>query len=329
VAGSTRPWAALGGLAVFSLLAVTGSALLGYHPIPLSQIVDGSSEVFWRLRFPRTLLGALAGAGLALSGVVLQALFRNPLATPYTLGVSSGAALAAACGFLLQTGGYWLGIPRLVLFAFSGAMASIGVVFLMARLRGGRDMTRLLLAGVCVSYLSSAGVMLVTVLVDRAVSFEIIRWLVGSLDVARPAAAIEIAVLLTPVLLLAVAGHRALDLLAMGEDLAATRGVPTGRTIWACLLLVALLTGGIVANCGPIGFVGLIVPHVVRTLLGPRTLELALGSALAGAAFLALCDGAARSLSQYEVPVGVLTNLIGATFFFYLLATRDVAFSGR
>ena len=117
------------------------------------------------------------------------------------------------------------------------------------------------------------------------------------------------------------------DLLSMGDDWAASRGVAVGATVWTCFLLVGLLTAVIVANCGPIGFVGLMVPHIARALLGLRALPLVLSSALIGAAFLATCDGVARSLSVYELPVGVITNILGAAFFFYLLATRDVSYS--
>jgi iron complex transport system permease protein len=188
-------------------------------------------------------------------------------------------------------------------------------------------MTRLLLAGVCVAYMSTAGVLLATYLADHAVTNEIVIWMMGSLAVHRPQASIEIAAILLPVLALAVYAHRGLDLIAMGEDLAASRGVAIGGVVWGSFLLVGLLVAVIVANCGPIGFVGLMVPHMARALLGVRTLPLLLGSALIGAAFLATCDGIARALLIYELPVGVITNIVGAAFFFYLLATRDVSYA--
>lgn len=322
-------------LAPIALLIIAGSSLLGHTRLDWSEVFHpgeaegtGSINVFWTLRVPRALLAACAGAGLALSGVVLQALFRNPLATPYTLGIASGASLAAALGFLLNLGGcYWLGVPTLSLLAFCGALTAMAFVYLMARLRAGRDMTRLLLAGVCIAYMCSAGVLLITFLAGQAVTNDIVMWMIGSLATLRPAAVSEILIVLVPALALTVYVHRALDLLSMSDELAASRGVAVGTIVWACFLLVGLLTAVIVANCGPIGFVGLMVPHIARTLLGLRTLPLVLGAALIGAAFLAICDGFARSLSVYELPVGVVTNILGAAFFFYLLATRDVSYS--
>lgn len=311
---------------------VAASTLLGHTALDWSEIWNPGSDdstsinVFWSIRAPRAMLGAVAGAGLALSGVVLQALFRNPLATPYTLGVASGASLGAAIGFLLHIGGYWLGLPALSVLAFAGALLAMSFVYLMARLRAGRDMTRLLLAGVCIAYMCSAGVLLVTFLANRAVTNDIVMWMIGSLATLRRVAVLEILVVLLPALALALYYHRALDLLSMSDELAASRGVAVGVTVWSCFLVVGLLTAVIVANCGPIGFVGLMVPHIARSLLGSRALPLILGSAMIGAAFLAGCDAFARSLSDYELPVGVATNILGAAFFFYLLATRDVSF---
>jgi iron complex transport system permease protein len=321
-------------LAPSALLLIAGSSLLGYTRLEWSEVFrpgaggePGAVNVFWTLRVPRALLAALAGAGLAISGVVLQALFRNPLATPYTLGIASGASLAAAIGFLLNLSGYWLGVPILSLLAFGGALTAMFFVYLMARLRAGRDMTRLLLAGVCIAYMCSAGVLLVTYLADKAVTNDIVMWMIGSLAQARRAAEREILVVLVPALAVVLYSHRALDLLSMGDELAASRGVAVGAIVWICFLLVGLLTAAIVANCGPIGFVGLMVPHIARGLVGLRAFPLVLGSALIGAAFLAVCDGIARSVSAYELPVGVITNMLGAAFFFYLLATRDVSYS--
>ncbi|MBU0639692.1 MAG: iron ABC transporter permease [Planctomycetes bacterium] len=308
-----------------TLLLIASSSLLG----PPGQDHAGGlrGDVYWQFRAPRTALAACAGAGLALGGVIFQALFRNPLATPYTLGIASGASLGAAAAMLGGVTGYWLGVPRLALGAFGGATAAMSVVYLMARLRAGRDLTRLLLAGVCVAYMSAAGILLITYLAEQAVTNDIVIWMMGSLAILRPRAWLEIAIILVPVVAYALYSHRALDLLALGDELAATRGVAVGTTVWTCYILVGLLVAVIVSNCGPIGFVGLMIPHITRTLVGMRTLPLVLGSSFVGGAFLAVCDGFARALSVYEIPVGVLTNILGAAFFFYLLATRDVSYA--
>jgi iron complex transport system permease protein len=309
------------------VLIVATTTCLGPRWIPWQDLfgADQPAYIFWHLRVPRSLLAACAGAGLAVGGVVFQTLFRNPLAEPYTLGVASGASLAAAVGFLGGWHGWAPGrIPALSLLAFGGAVVAMSLVYLMSRLRPGRDMSRLLLAGVCVAYMCSAGILLVFFLADRAITNDIVIWMMGSLGTLRPRAAAEIALVLVPVLAFVAYSHRALDLLALGDDLAASRGVNVGRTIWGCYALVGLLTAVIVANCGPIGFVGLMVPHIGRALFGVRTLPLLLGSVLLGAAFLAVCDGIARALPVTELPVGVVTNILGATFFFYLLATREI-----
>jgi iron complex transport system permease protein len=215
-------------------------------------------------------------------------------------------------------------VPLHTLTAFTGALGAIGLVYLMSRLRPGRDMARLLLAGISVAYLCSAGILLVFFLADKAITNDIVVWTMGSLGVLRPRAALEIAVVLLPVLACCAAFHRRLDLLALGDHLAAARGVPVAATVWTCYVLVGLLTAAIVANCGPIGFVGLMVPHIGRALFGVRTLPLLAGAALVGAGFLAACDGVARSARVTELPVGIVTNMLGAGFFIYLLATRDV-----
>jgi len=316
------------------VLVIAATTLLGPTRIEWAAITDVTwrevvgadqpSNVFWHLRVPRSLLAAVAGAGLAIGGVIFQTLFRNPLATPYTLGIASGASLAAALGFLSGWQGTLLGgIPRLVLLAFGGAMIAMSLVFLMSRLRRGKDMTRLLLAGVCVAYMCSAGVLLITYLADRAVTNDIVVWMMGSLGTLRPRAALEITIVLVPVLVFALCSHRSLDLLMLGNDVAASRGVHVERTVWISFGLVGLLTAIVVANCGPIGFVGLMVPHMARAVFGVRALPLVVGAAVLGAVFLAICDGLARSLPVVELPVGVTTNILGAVFFFYMLARHD------
>jgi iron complex transport system permease protein len=328
-----------------TLCVVAASTLLGPVQVGWSEIVapwtcgpdQGLNNPFWLIRVPRSCLAALSGAGLAVGGVIFQALFRNPLAEPYTLGIASGASLAAAIGFLTGAGGYVAGVPIRTVLALGGAAGAIFLVYLMARLRSGQDMNRLLLGGVCVAYLSSAGILLVTFLADRAVTNDIVLFLMGSLGVHRPRAAIEVLVALAVVLTYVGWCHRELDLLSLDTQLAASRGVRTEAVAWAGFIVVGLLTAVIVASCGPIGFVGLMVPHFARALLGVSTLQLALGSAVLGAAFLSGCDGLGRALLSlvhqrpvgYEFPVGVITNIVGAGFFFYLLATRDGNLSRR
>ncbi|MCC6360939.1 MAG: iron ABC transporter permease [Phycisphaerales bacterium] len=277
----------------------------------------------WRLRALRVALAAVVGGGLALGGAVYQALLRNALAEPYTLGVSSGAALGAAAGFLLGVSGTWLWLPKLSLLALAGALTALAIIFTLARARAAHDVARLLLAGVCVSYVASAGILLAAFLLRRPVTNDLLVWMVGSLGVYRASACVEIAVVLGVVGLLAIRSHRELDLLSLGESLAATRGVAVGRIVWVGFAAVGVLTAVIVANCGPIGFVGLIVPHIVRGIVGVRTLPVLVGSLITGAVFLAACDALARSVAaNFDTPVGIFTNIIGAGVFCWLLLTR-------
>lgn len=317
-----RRWAALVLLLLVSVLLCLACALIGQTQLDWAHLLDLQSNfVLWRLRVPRVLLGAAAGAGLALGGVVFQVLFRNPLATPYTLGIDSGAALGAALGYLLGWRGSILGLPVLMCGALAGALLSVLLVFLIARLRGGRDMTHLLLAGICLAYLCAAGIMLINYLAGQAVTNDIVRWMMGSLAVLNSGAAGSIALALVPVLLFVAWGHRGFDLLALGDDVAAARGAPVGVLVWGSFAGVALLTALIVSQCGPIGFVSLMAPHICAFVVGRRTLILSLAAGAFGAAFLCTCDAVAR-LPNYEIPVGVLTNIVGAVFFFYLLALR-------
>ena len=172
--------------------------------------------------------------------MVFQALFRNPLATPYTLGVASGASVAAAIGIALGAGGVWLGVPVISLFAFAGSMAAMGLVYLIARLRKSRDMTRLLLAGVCISYMSAAGIMLVQYLANRAVTADVVIWLMGSLGRVDEAAHWIVFAALAPVLGFVIYAHRGLDLIAMGDSLVAGRGVPVTRLLWTSFVLIGV-----------------------------------------------------------------------------------------
>lgn len=325
---SHTPPARMVALALGALLVIAASSLLGPTRFDWSDVFGGASNSpFWLHRFPRTLLAALTGAGLSVGGVVFQALFRNPLATPYTLGIDSGAALGAAVGFLLHVGGTWAGVPALTVLALLGALAATAAVLVIAGRRFTRDLSRLLLAGVCVAYLSSAGLMLTAILAGRGITQEVAVWLMGSLAVLAPSASIYVGAVLAIVLAWACASHRALDLIAVSDQLAATRGVEVNRTIVGSLALVSVLTAVIVGHCGPIGFVGLIVPHIARAFVGPRALSQLIVSIFIGAAFLAACDGVSRSISIYDPPVGILTNILGAVFFFYLLATRERATS--
>ncbi|UCG39746.1 MAG: iron ABC transporter permease [bacterium] len=299
--------------------------LVGMKLTPLRAILDPSgsgteARIFWMIRVPRVLAGWLAGAALAAAGMAYQALFRNSLATPFTLGVASGAALGAALsirfGLYLSVAGF-SGTP---LWAFAGASASILLVYGITRARRGMSTATMLLAGVAVSFFFSSLNLFTQYISDFTHTFRIIRWLMGGVQVAGFRSVLEMAPLVLAGLLITLRLTRELDILATGEEMAAGRGVDVVRTRNMLFFASSLMVGGVVAVCGPIGFVGLMIPHICRLLVGPGHRVLAPASILAGGSFLALCDTFARTIiAPAEIPVGVITALLGGPFFLALL----------
>jgi iron complex transport system permease protein len=253
--------------------------------------------------------------------------FRNPLAEPFTLGVSSGASLAAAIGYVCGVHGsislvglpaITFEIPVMTLLAFVGAGVASLAVLALTRLRTRRDLATPLLAGVCISYLCGAGILVAMWMSDQTITNQIFRWTMGSLAFVRQSAPLETGLIFAIAFVGLLRLAKPLDVIALGADVAATRGVSVDRTVWLSVGLVALSTAAVVAFCGPIGFVGLMTPHLARGIVPGGAAHAIASSALVGAAFLCVCDALARPL-PVELPVGVLTNFIGALFFFALL----------
>jgi iron complex transport system permease protein len=299
--------------------------LVGSQPISLAKIVGGDPSVgliFWQIRLPRILLALLGGAALAVSGLGFQTLFRNPLAEPYTLGVSSGAALGAVLALRFE-GGQFLGLSLVGLASFAGALGATALIVGLALRRQGIQTSTLLLAGVAVSLSCSAIILFLQYLADSTQTFRMVRWMMGGLSVVGYG---EVLWLLPWVL----GGSAALfalrwelNLLLTGEELAASRGVDLARLRRLVLLATSLMIGALVAVAGPIGFVGLIVPHILRRAVGQDHLYLVPACILGGGAFLTLCDAVGRTvMSPAELPVGILTALLGGPFFLWLLVWR-------
>lgn len=275
---------------------------------PLGPLRDG---IVWQLRLPRVLTAAAVGAGLALCGTVMQALMRNPLADPYLLGLSSGASFGAVVVIVL---GAALALP---LAAFIGALLALGATLVLAGAVGSLSPSRTILAGLAVSAVFGALTSLVIFWSATGDSYrEILNWLLGSLAGARwPAVAIAGIALLVIGVPLLFSGN-VLDAFAFGDTSAAALGVPVTPVRWALLGATALLTGALVAVSGSIGFVGLVLPHAVRLLVGPGHRALLPLSALAGALFLLWMDTGARTLfDPRELPVGILTAIVGGPVF--------------
>jgi iron complex transport system permease protein len=286
--------------------AVTGQA---YPGAPTEQ------DVVMLVRLPRVLLGALIGGGLAVSGVALQAAFRNPLVSPQVIGVSSGASFGGALALVLG-----LGTGYLVGSAFVFGMAALGVVFLVTAGRGGASMLMIVLGGVVTGSFFSALVSLLTFLADPYSTLPaIVFWLLGSLATATFGKVLVAAV---PVLLgtaVLVALRWRINVLSLGDEDAAAVGIRPRPVRWTLLSAVALIVAGAVAVSGVIGWVGLVIPHLVRMWVGPDHRVLLPVSFLVGAAFLVTVDTLARTVSATEIPLGVLTALVGAPAFFVLL----------
>jgi len=277
-------------------------------------------------RLPRTLAALLAGAGLALAGCAFQALLRNPLATPYTLGIASAGALGAWSAFILMDLGWFtagvLGVPTVQAFAFLFAAVDVALVWLVATRKARSSPAVLLLAGVTLGMLANSGIMLTRYLAapDRLVMMD--RWLMGGVDVLGYKPIFTLLVGAVPCAAILLAHAAQFDQVGFGEEMAAGRGINVPRLQLVTFLAGSLMTAIIVSEVGPIGFVGLIVPHTVRALAGSRHRLLLPLSLLSGGAFLCACDIVARKILPGETPIGIVTTLIGGPFFLHLLMRR-------
>ena len=325
-------------LVAAALIGVVLCLQYGTERIPLSEVarillsprvaeesIAGVSPavILWEVRLPRLLLAFLVGASLASVGVALQALLRNPLADPYILGISSGAALGAALA--IQFGLTWAigGFTAVQLCAFLFAAATIGAIYRIAVAEGRIPVQTLLLAGVIINAILSALILFITSLSDSTSAFRLFFWLMGSLVTLGYDGLGALAVIVVLGIGVLCAQGRNLNLLSLGEDSAQGLGLDVERIKRVIFVTTAFLTGAAVAVSGLIGFVGMIVPHAVRMVLGPDHRLLLPAAALVGGTFLAVADTVARSLwSPTELPVGVITALCGGPFFIYLLMSH-------
>ena len=324
-----RLWWTLAGFGTLALGACVLAPLVGSSRIHLGTVFDRSmpyadnidAQIFFVARLPRVLAAALVGSALALAGVVFQALLRNPLASPDTLGVSAGASLGAMMAITFDLDVSLLGISAVPLATFVGSLGALVIVYgLSAARRRGTSTMVLLLGGVTLQALLSAVIAFVQYLADFTQTFRNVRWLMGSLDVASYS---PIAAALVPTAI-AWAGFaslpRVLDLISVGSESAAARGVDVERTERVALVSASLATGAAVSLAGPVSFVGIIVPHLVRLIVGADHRLVLPASALFGGAFLIGCDLVARTIAApLELPVGIVTAIIGGPVFLWLL----------
>ncbi len=324
----------LAGFGAFTVVVCLAAPLVGSTTIHLARVFSRSvpfadnvdAQVFFVARLPRVLAAVVVGSGLALSGVVFQALLRNPLAAPDTLGVSAGAALGAILAITFHSTFSFAGVSVIPLASFAGSAGALGIVYALAGARRhGTPSTVLLLAGIAIAALLAALGRFIQYFADFTDTFRSVQWMMGTLDVVGYA---PIVAALVP-LALACAGFatlpRVLDLISMGSESAAARGVEVARVERVALVSASLSTGAAVALGGPVLFVGIIVPHIVRLIVGPDHRLVLPASALFGASFLVICDLIARTvLAPIEIPVGIITAILGGPFFLWLLFRRIV-----
>jgi iron complex transport system permease protein len=284
---------------------------------------DAVATIVRKIRLPRALLAGIVGACLSLAGLGFQAISRNPLADPSILGVSSGASFGLMVAMLLGVAGPTSNPAVTTLFAFAGALLAAALVYAIARVDGRLPMTTLLLSGVIVGLFFTSCVMLATVLLAAAELQGVIFWLMGNLGPASTGSLGVLAVVLGIGVAALFREAPRLNVLALGEEQALQLGVEAERVKRVVFVAASLITGAAISAAGSIGFVGLIVPHAARLLLGPDNRKLVPMSVLLGAAFLILADLGARTVAgATELPVGVITSFCGAPLFVYLLRRR-------
>jgi iron complex transport system permease protein len=327
---AARPLSLLGALAVALAVLVLAAAMVGAFPVSFGEMlaavwrkltgappVGQIDTVLFEVRLPRVFAAVLVGAALAGAGAAYQTLFRNPLVSPDILGVSTGAGLGAVLGIFLS-----LPVVGIQLSAFATGLATVGLVYAIASMVHGREpILVLVLAGVVVGSLAGAAISLMKILADPYDQLPaIVFWLLGSFSAIRKgevwAAAPLVALGLVPLLLL----RWRINVLSLGDEEARALGVEAGRLRFAVVTAATLMTASVVAISGVIGWVGLVIPHIARMLVGPSFDRLLPTAMLIGAGYLLLVDTIARTMAAIEVPIGILTAIIGAPFFLWLLA---------
>lgn len=311
-------------LVVMASALVFGAALLAgprfINPAGMSEL---EREILFSIRLPRVAVAALMGAALGASGAVLQGMLRNPLADPYILGLSSGATLMAAVGIV--SGAAFFGALTIPLFAFAGAMAAGLVVGVMGYWRGGLWPERLLLAGIGVGFVLSAALMLLMSLSSQEGLRRAVLWIFGDLSMADWSLIPYGFAFIAAGFALVLRRARALNSLMLGDDLSHSLGFSPRRETALLFVGVGLMSSSSVALGGMVGFVGLVMPHIMRYFVGPDNRLLVPASALGGAVLLIASDLIGRTIAApMELPAGIITALIGAPYFLYLLRRRDV-----
>lgn len=305
---------------ILSLLLLIIAPFFGQIDIDMSKINDIFSmehKLFWELRLPRVVVAFFTGALLALSGLIFQSLFRNPMSTPFTLGVASGATLGTAFAIVFGIASF------MAVFGFFGALFTIVILFGITSRLKAYETSSLLLIGIALSFFYSAALMILFYISDETQSYEIVRFTMGSLDVVGITQALPIVVAAIFLLLIAIKYKREIKLLLTSYDNAFLKGIEVKRVNTFVLLGVSIAIGVAVSITGPIGFVGLIVPHILKVIYKKSADKLIVPTFFYGGIFLVFCDLVSRNLgTASDIPIGVVTSFLGGPFFIYLLLRR-------
>lgn len=312
---------------ILLLISLAISPFIGAVSLNISEILELdslSSQIFFDLRTPRVLFAFFAGVILSLSGLLFQTLFRNALMTPYTLGISSGAVLGAGIAIKLGLGSLVFGIAAISVFGFLGAILTVFLLVYLSQFLKSAQHESLLLLGIALSLFYTSSLMIIFYLGDAMQNDMLIRFTMGSLSVIGWQNPLLLGVIATLLLLSVYLYRFELELLSISDSGATLKGVNTKKVTLTLLIISSLGIGTLVSISGPIGFIGLIVPHII-TKLHPATVKnRILKTALFGGFFLVLCDTITRSLmTQSELPIGIITALIGGPFFIYLIITKS------
>jgi ABC-type Fe3+-siderophore transport system, permease component len=308
-------------IALLSLILLAILPFFGYIEMPLREIFgeNAASNIFWNIRVPRTLGAFVCGATLALCGMVFQSMFKNDLATPYTLGVSSGAALGAVTAIKLFSG-FAFALPITQLFSFVCAFLTVVFIYSAGRLKKRFDTGFLLLAGVAVNFICSGLILFIQYIASGSESAMMIHWMMGSLDFTGFSTVLKIIPAFVVMIFVSLFFHRELDLMRIDSDIATTRGVNMNVIGNILLFTVSLAVAVVVSQVGPIGFIGMMAPHIAGRLTGRKHAPLAFAALLTGGCILMLSDAVSRTvIAPSEIPVGVVTSLVGGPFFLVIL----------
>ena len=307
--------------ALFSFLLLALLPFFGYIEMPFGEIFSDSaaSNIFWSIRVPRTLGAFVCGATLALCGMVFQSMFKNDLATPYTLGVSSGAALGAVSAIKLFSG-ISVFLPVTQILSFVCAFLTVIFIYSAGRIKKRFDTGFLLLAGVAVNFICSGLILFIQYIASGSESAMMVHWMMGSLDFTGFSTVFKVVPAFVVMILIPLFFHRELDLMRIDSDIAATRGVNMNLVGNILLFTVSLAVAVVVSQVGPVGFIGMTAPHIAGRIVGRKHVPLAFVSLFTGGSILMLSDAVSRTvIAPSEIPVGVVTSLIGGPFFLFIL----------